>query len=183
MSVRLRLTLWYAGLTALALILSSLALYVVLQQALTAETDSFLESKARDLAASTQIVGGPLYAEVRLPDLDRFVEADVYAQVINKDGNVLDESMSMDAAGLPMDPNAVAVALRGQTSVQTVTIRGLHIRVYTTAFYVHQNQPLVLEVGRNFQPIEDTLNWLQRALAIGDLILVALASGVGWWIA
>ncbi|HUX86672.1 MAG TPA: ATP-binding protein [Chloroflexota bacterium] len=183
MSVRLRLTLWYAGLTVLALVLSSLVLYVVLEQTLTAETDNFLASKARDLAASTQIVGGPLYSEVRLPDLDRFIEADVYAQVIGPGSNVLDESMSMGGAGLPMDPTDVSVALHGGTTVKTVTIRGLPIRVFTTAFYVHQNQPLVLQVGRSFQPIEDTLNWLQHALALGDLILVALTGGVGWWIA
>lgn len=183
MSVRVRLTLWYAGLTALVLILASIALYVVLDQTMTQETDAFLASKARDLGASIQIVGGPLYSEVRLPDLDRFVEADVYAQVLGRDGNILDESMSMDGDGLPMDPNGVTLATHNQTSFRTVIIRGLPIRVYSTPIIIQGGTPIVLEVGRNFEPIQDTLNGLQRALLIGDVILVALASAVGWWIA
>src|SRR6185437_13646746 len=180
MSIRLRLTLWYAGLMALTLILSSIALYVVLNQATTADTDAFLQSKARDLAASTQIIGGPCAFYARLPDLDRFVEADVYAQVIGC-GKVLDESMSMGDSRIPLDSTAMSVAEQGTSSFRTVTVRGLRIRVYTMPVLVRGGAPLILEVGRTFERVEDTIIWLQRALLIGDTILLALASAVGWW--
>jgi two-component system OmpR family sensor kinase len=182
MSVRLRLTLWYAGLTALTLIISSIALYFVLNEALTAETDAFLESKAHDLAASTQIipVGGPCDVYAHLPDLDRFVEGDVYAQVIGCKG-LIDESMSMGGAGAPMDPQSLPLAARGQGTFSTVTIRGLRIRVYTMPIVVRGTSPLILEVGRTFERVEQTMVWLQRFLLIGDLAVLALASAVGWW--
>jgi len=71
-SVRLRLTLWYTALTALTMVLSSLILYVVLQQTLTTDADAFLRGKAVDLTASIQVIGGPTAYWVHLPDLDRF---------------------------------------------------------------------------------------------------------------
>ena len=180
MSIRLRLTLWYAGLMALTLILSSIALYVVLNRATTADTDAFLQSKARDLAASTQIIGGPCAFYARLPDLDRFVEADVYAQVIGC-GKVLDESMNMGDSRIPLDSAVLSAAENGTSSFRTVTVRGVRIRVYTMPVLVRGGAPLILEVGRTFERVEDTIIWLQRALLIGDTILLALASAVGWW--
>src|SRR5579885_1458976 len=180
MSIRLRLTLWYAGLMALTLILSSIALYLALNQATTADTDTFLQSKARDLAVSTQIIGGPCTFYARLPDLDRFVEADVYAQVLGC-GRVLDESMNMADSRNPLDSTSLSAAARGQSSFHTIRVRGVRIRVYTMPLEVRQGSPLILEVGRTFERVEDTITWLQRALLVGDVVLLALASAVGWW--
>ncbi len=180
MSIRLRLTLWYAGLMALTLILSSIALYLALNQATTADTDTFLQSKARDLAVSTQIIGGPCTFYARLPDLDRFVEADVYAQVLGC-GRVLDESMNMADSRSPLDSTSLSAAERGQSSFHTIRVRGVRIRVYTMPLEVRQGSPLILEVGRTFERVEDTITWLQRALLVGDVVLLALASAVGWW--
>ena len=63
MSVRLRLTLWYAALMATTLILGSMALYVALDRNMVFETDAFLQSKARDLSART---GGVTMAQLLL---------------------------------------------------------------------------------------------------------------------
>ena len=100
MSVRLRLTLLYGALTSVTLIISSILLYVVLYQTMMMETDTFLQSKARDLGASTQVIGGPAAYWVRLPDLDRFVESDVYAPILSQDGDILDEQMIRLVDGL-----------------------------------------------------------------------------------
>lgn len=181
MSVRLRLTLWYAGLMALTLIISSIALYAVLHEALILDTDTFLQVKARDLTISTQIIkGGPCLFYAHMPGLDRFVEADVYAQLIGCD-KILDESMSMGDAAVPMDPQSVAAAQQGQSTYRTVTMRGVRIRVYTVPIPVRGGAPLILEIGRTFDRVEQTLVWLQRALLIGGLAILALASAVGWW--
>ncbi len=187
MSVRLRLTLWYAGLTALTLVLSSLILYVVLEQTMTLDTDVFLQNEARDLSANTRLIGGPAIFNVRLPDLDRFVEAGVYAQILTVDGEILDQSPSMGNYALPLDPASVVPGSQGQRSARTVTIRGLRIRVVTLPFRLPGDAAggpyHVLQVGRAFGRDEATLIWLQRALLIGDLGLVILATGVGWWMA
>src|SRR5713226_10227990 len=103
MSVRLRLTLLYGSLTAVTLIVSSLLLYLVLDQIMTSETNSFLRSKAQDIGASTQVIGGPGAVWVRLPDLDRFSEADVYVQVLDDSGKIIDESPNLGSYGLPLD--------------------------------------------------------------------------------
>lgn len=187
MSIRLRLTLWYAALTAITLIISSVVLYVVLDQAMTAATDTFLRTKAYDLGASTQVIGGPGAFWIRLPDVDRFVEADVYAQILGATGQILDESSSMGGYDLPMAPQDLSAGIHGQTTVRTVTIRGIRIRVGTVPLRLPGESvdgPFhVLQVGRAFDPVEATLTWLQRTLLVGDTILVVLAGGVGWLMA
>ncbi len=185
MSIRLRLTFWYAALTAITLIISSVVLYVVLDQTMTAATDAFLQTKAYDLGASTQVLGGPSTFWVRLPDVDRFVEADVYAQVLGESGEILDESPSMGSYDLAMSPQDVTAGIHGQTANRTVTIRGIRIRVDTVPLRLpgeSANGPFhVLQVGRAFDPVESTLTWLQRSLLVGDTILVLLAGAVGWF--
>src|SRR5258707_4248984 len=116
MSVRQRLTAWYAALTAITLIVSSLILYLVLQQSLNLDSDAFLTTKASEIGAGTQIVGGPATFWVRLPDQDRFVESDVYVQVLNRDGEILDESPNLGSYGTPMDPLAVSAGATGHIS-------------------------------------------------------------------
>lgn len=188
MSVRLRLTLWYTILTILTIVTTSAILYAVLHQTISADTDAFLASKAQDLVASIRITpsgsGGTSRYYALLPvDVDRFVEADVYAQELSLDGAVLDESMNMSGYGMPMDPTALAAAQRGQASFRTVTIREIHIRVYTRPLILPGYPPLVLQVGRAIDPIETTLTRLQRALLIGDGMIALIACGLGWWMA
>jgi signal transduction histidine kinase len=160
---------------------------VVLYQTMTTETDAFLQSKARDLGASTQVIGTPSAYWVRLPDLDRFVESDVYAQILSQDGDILDESMSMGSYGLPMDPPAVAPGIAGESNARTVTIRGVEIRVDTVPLRLPgatSTGPFhVLQVGRSFGRTEAALNSLQRTLLVGDVIVILLAVVVGWWMA
>jgi signal transduction histidine kinase len=183
LSIRLRLTLWYAALTAITLILASMVLYVVLYQTLTSETDTFLRSKARDLGASIQVIGGPRVYYAVLPDLDRFVEADVYAEILSARGDVLNESPSMGGFGLPLDPQAIDLAAHGQTTLSTVTIRGVRIRVDTVPLQLPGGTVQVLQVGRQLGRVDEALTRLQRVLLGGILGLVLLAAGVGWWMA
>lgn len=188
MSVRLRLTLWYTVLTIVTMVVTSVILYAVLHQTISADTDAFLASKARDLIASIRITpsasGGTSRYYALLPvDVDRFVEADVYAQELGPDGTVLDESMNMGGYGLPMDPTSLEAARRGEVSFRTVTIRDIHIRVYTRSLVLPGYPPLILQVGRAIDPIETTLTRLQRALLIGDGVVALIACGVGWWMA
>lgn len=186
MSVRLRLTLWYAGLMTLTLVTLSVLLYFVLHEAMTIETDTFLESKANDLAVSIHILSElppPPLAGHLLPDPDRFAEGDVYAQLLTPSGMIIDQSSSLGDVHQPMDPSALARAQRGETSFQTVLIQGVRVRVYTLPVAGRNGRRLVLQVGRSFERIERTMNWLQRELFVGDLALIILASAVGWWMA
>jgi len=188
MSVRLRLTLWYTVLTAVTMVISSVILYVVLRQTINADTDAFLASKAHDLAASIQIIpvksGNQIVHYVApLPDVDRFAEADVYAQELDVTGSILDESMNMGSYGQPLDPAGLVKALHGQTAYGTVAIRGIRLRVFTMPLKLPGYPNRVLQVARAVDPVESTLTRLQRALLIGDALVALIACGLGWWMA
>ena len=188
MSIRLRLTLWYTILTAVTMVISSLILYVVLRQTINADTDAFLASKAHDLAASIQIIpvqsGNQIVHYVApLPDVDRFAEADVYAQELDATGSVLDESSNMANYGQPMDPSGLVEALHGTPTYRSVEIRGVRLRVYTMLLKLPGYPNRVLQVARTVDSVETTLTRLQRALLVGDGLVALIACGLGWWMA
>ena len=54
-SLRFRLTLWYTGVLAALLLLASALLYGGVSHTLQAETDSFLASHARSIAAADPV--------------------------------------------------------------------------------------------------------------------------------
>jgi signal transduction histidine kinase len=81
-----------------------------------------------------------------------------------------------------MDAAAVGPATRGQATLNTVTVRGVRIRVYTTPVILGSLR-FVLEVGRSYGTVEATLRRLATALAIGDVVLILIAAGFGWWMA
>ena len=56
--IRWRLTLWYAGLLALVIVLFSLTLYVGLRQMLNSALDDSLHQQAALVASTIQVVDG-----------------------------------------------------------------------------------------------------------------------------
>lgn len=183
MSVRLRLTLWYTTLTAIIVLASSILLYVILQRNLVSENDSFLEHEALNLAANIHVTGGPAVYQVWLPPRDRFLEPEVYAQIIRGDGQVLDESPEMGQPKRPLDPEAVATAMNGATTLRPVTVQRVRLRVLTMPISLGGNNRVVLEVGRDFGRVEDTLARLERLLIVGDAAVILVAAASGWWMA
>lgn len=183
MSVRLRLTLWYAALTAIILLVGSLILYVVLRQNLVSETDSFLQHEAFDLAANVTVTGGPSVYQVWLPPRDQFLEPNVYAQIIRGDGQVLDETPSLGQPERPLDPDAVGPAMKGQVILRTITVRGVRLRVLAIPMSPGGNDRVVLEVAQDFEGIEETLSRLESFLLIGDAGVLLICAAFGWWMA
>jgi signal transduction histidine kinase len=167
--------------TAVILVVASLILYVVLRQNLVGETDSFLQREALDLAANVRITGGPGVYQVWLPARDRFLEPNVYAQIIQGDGQVLDESPAMGQPERPLDPAAVGPAMNGQITLRTSTVQGLRLRVLTIPMSLGGNERVVLEVAQDFGSIEQTLDRLARLLVIGDAGVILIAAAFGWW--
>src|SRR5438105_3638648 len=125
MSLRLRLTLWYTGILALALLLVSVAVYFTLSFTLNQQINQFLNSRAQQYARALLpgAAGGP-----RGPAFVRELVAnavvgsnpDTYAQFVAPDGTPQSFTNNLPA-GWPLDKNLVDDVLKtGQAASRTV---------------------------------------------------------------
>src|SRR5215207_3101323 len=103
MSLRLRLALWYGGLTGLAIVLVCLLAYAIHSRAHYDEIDGMLTSAAEHIADEYLLAATPAERAARMA---ASISVGLLVRVHAADGTVVAESP--DAAGLPpIDPAAV----------------------------------------------------------------------------
>ncbi|MEW5762395.1 MAG: HAMP domain-containing sensor histidine kinase [Bacillota bacterium] len=183
LSLRWRLTLIYTGVLALTLLLFSLTLYAVLQRNLLRETDRTLALRAAELAYRPQTPRGPAWRRMLLPPhFSVFANPDVYLQVVDKAGEVIEKSPNLGTETLPVTPDVVARAVQEGAFFQTVPANGERLRVYNLPLAAG-GAAAVLQVGRSLEPVYGVLDRLVRLLLLVGLTVVALATSAGYYLA
>ena len=160
MTFRVRLTLVAATAVALAVVLSSAVVYVIVRDQLRSQVDAAL----RDRAGETQIRGRLL-----LPEPGPILGGPVgYVQAVNEDGATLLPA----GAEIPIPVNERVLAVASGNSGEFFTdetIRGVHVRVLTFP----ARPGWALQVLRPLDEVDSTLDRLRTFL-----ILIALG-GIG----
>src|SRR5438067_1836234 len=85
MSLRLRLTLWYSGILAAALLLVCLAVYLTLSFTLNQQTNQFLSARAQQYARALILAGNAGRTSFIRDQIATF-NPDAYAQFVTPDG-------------------------------------------------------------------------------------------------
>jgi signal transduction histidine kinase len=190
MSIRLRLTLWYAAVMAFTLIGGSVALYLVLAfNVLQPAGDQLLASRGNGLASglARRALQAPASGESRRPLLppafSSLAEGDLSASVKGPAGDTLERSANLGEADLPLSDSARTAALDGQPSFESATVQGVPLRLYTAPVVANGQAAGFVQVARSTRDIDQTLSSLRRALLIGNSILVLLGAVVGWFLA
>src|SRR5262244_1593302 len=182
-SIRFRLTVWYAGLLALLLLLFGASTYLGLRHYLNQTLNESLGRQARQIGESFLIdvaTGGEGYVisevnEHYAPELNnRFV------RVTRADGSV------MYVSGKPkessFDPSAVSAvgAPVDRDYVREVHAPGGELMIYTHPFTERTGQRFLIEVGAPYEQVEVVLYGLLLALALGLPLTVIVAISGGW---
>src|SRR5262249_15458523 len=182
-SIRFRLTVWYAGLLALLLLLFGASTYLGLRHYLNQTLNESLGRQARQIGESFLIdvaTGGEGYViseinEHYAPELNnRFV------RVTRADGSVLYVS------GKPkenrFDPAAVSAVGGpvGRDFVRETHVPGGVLLIYTHPFTERTGQRFLIEVGAPYEQVEVVLYGLLLALALGLPLTVIVAISGGW---
>jgi two-component system, OmpR family, sensor kinase len=189
MSLRLRLTLWYTGILAAALLLVSIAVYFTLSFTLNQQTNQFLNARAQQFAVALRPAPngppnrGTLIREV-ISNAVAAANPDTYAQFVGPDGVALSHTSNLPA-GWPLDKNIVDGALHsGDDFQQTVRTGDVVLRIDNIPLSTPDNQPLgVLQIGRDVSQQEASLAGLRRVLALASLSGIVVAFGAGWIVA
>jgi signal transduction histidine kinase len=170
LSLRLKLTLAFAGVSAVLLGGLALALYFSFESGLDAGIDRSLQARAAELSALARsarpsVAGRPHLAE----------SSGAFAQILSARGTVIDAT-----AGLRHEP---LLRAREIASLDGQTLLGGGDNSRLLAWPLHATGGEVLVVGVSLSQRDHALNVLGDLLFIGGPLMLLLSSGAAYWVA
>jgi heavy metal sensor kinase len=179
-SVRIRLTLWYAGVLALSLIAFALVIYYAAGNIFHERQDESLRSTAQTVASAyleelgethtSSKAGEVVLAEITFPNR--------YVQLTDNTGNPIAASANLAGFTIAI-PSAVLADARAR-GFSHASVNGL--RVTVVPFSSDQTLGFAA-VAEPLSVIEDGLSELRRDLFAGVLLVLLLASAGGYFLA
>ena len=184
---RWRLTLWFAGVLAVIIVVIGTAVLYTGRHVLFDQVDDDLvaraERESRPLAERLvqRIRNGGQLSGVKIGPA--FTAGGYFYAVTGPNGNVIGSTPNADPAGLASE-DTVQESFNGSTAfVDTTSSEGEHLRVYLMPLGRGQDSRFVLQVGRSTEPERDALRRLTLVLVAGGGAGVLLALGAGFWLA
>jgi len=179
-SVRVRLTLWYAGVLALSLIVFALVIYYAAGNIFHERQDESLRSTAQTVASayveefgeahSLAKAGEIVLAEITFPNR--------YVQLTDHTGNPIASSANLSGSTIAI-PSSVLVESRAR-GFSHATVNGLRVTVVPLSL----DQTLgYAAVAEPLSVVEDGLSELRRDLFAGVFLVLLLASAGGYFLA
>jgi heavy metal sensor kinase len=182
MSLSVRLTLWYAAITAAVLLIATVIVYLAVAGNLQRDLDAELAAAGERLSGTLVVREAFPFRSLRLvlPDLNTFAGADLLVQVIDVRGALLDRSESLGRTVLPLDPPLQRALADGQPRYTTLALPGGRLRVYLHPLTIEGQLVGAVLVARPLAPLDSAQARLLQALVAVDLVLLLAAAGAGW---
>lgn len=184
--VRWRLVAWSAGLTAAVLLVLGIALYVGVQASLAAASQAQLQAQADRVGTfvaqlpegglSGPPPRGPNGPPLGAPEFGGPGGGTI--SIIVDDEGRFAGGAPQGTSGLPVE-EGVTVALAGGTDVRLASVEGTPVRVLSEPVEI-DGQPYVIQVVADRTAEQRTLTTLLVVLAVGGLVALGLAAGVGF---
>jgi len=181
MSIRLRLTVWYAAVLAVSLILFSVLLYNALDRVGDADANNSLAEKAEDVARALRVRGELSFLPRRatLPRSSSLASPTVYVQLLDPTGRIVERSDNLGEDSLPVPADSLEAGRAVEPHYDTVFVSGEEVRLYTVPVEVNGSLVGFIQVGRSLNFYNRTLSWLGSLLVVIGAAMVIVASGVG----
>ena len=184
MSLRVRLTLWFTAILAIALVLFGVLVYALLSGELHSDVDAAVENKAHDAALSVRYENQQFFVptRIRVPE-SQFRAPTLYTQIRDAEGTSVWRSDTLQGSDLPLSEATLRMARDGSPVLETVFQAGQAVRLYTAPILISGRLVGYVQVGRNLTDIDGALRQLRIWLLVSIAIALALAAGGGWLLA
>lgn len=173
MTLRARLTLWYAAIMAVGLFFYGAAVYSILVYSMTQQVDEMLARTADDIRQTfRRDVRGVSFSALALD-----MTARIYAQVWDAEGELVARNAPL------LDEPLDAARLEGTGSVlSTVRLDGIPLRVLTYPLVTSPEGELVgyLQLAASLQTVEAARQLVLSVLVVGGVLAVGFAALSGW---
>jgi len=175
--IRLRLTLVFAVIMAVVLLLAGWLVYARVSTNLDNALDEQLRSRAQDVSALVRRDGSLKSTHGTLIE-----RGETFAELLNMNGSVIDATSLVGRK--PLIPPELARTLRGPAFIDRSSVPGLDEPARMLALPVQRGQSrLVLVVGATRANRTETLLSLRNAFLIGGPLALILASLAGYGLA
>lgn len=180
-SLRLRLTLWYLGLTLTVLLAFDLVSYWILSNSLQGEIDHTLAERANHVSDALAVVPNRPIAGIAPEATDEFRSPGVYVQILDVNGNVMARSFNLGRQQLPVGAAERQQALLTE-EYRTVEVDGQPVRLYYRPLRRDGVTVGAVQVGQSLTGLESTLSRLRLIYAIGTGFILLVGFAGSWWI-
>jgi two-component system, OmpR family, sensor histidine kinase CiaH len=184
---RWRLTLSFAGVLALIIVLIGVAVLYTGRRLLFDQVND-------DLTARAERESRPLAERLlqrardggQLSGIDigpAFTAGGYFYALTSANGNVIGSTSNADPAALADQTSINETLTGGPSFVDSESSEGEQLRLYLLPVGSRQQARFVLQVGRSTEPEREALRRLTLVLAAGGVAGVVLALGAGFWLA
>jgi heavy metal sensor kinase len=189
LSIRTRLTLWYASLLAASLIAFGATVYYSLFKVFTDDVDRQINSVA---GMMVHAVIGPRGRLIVPRDFDLILErffgirtTGNFIQILSPEGVVHGKSSTLEGFILHLSEKAHGSVRRGETTYEIVDTLGRYpVRVVTKPVIIKEKGLVaIIQVGSSLEGLERMYYYIVYVFAIGTAFVVLLASTGGWLLA
>jgi heavy metal sensor kinase len=182
--VRWRLTLWFAGLLALVMVLFGGTVYLVLRQQLYERFDEQLLNQASLMLAAVRVVDETLTLD---PSMAVVADGEYFLRLLDAEGTTLFETEDSDTSGVPLDQDVLAAALSGRTEYSAALDEDNEIlrliSVPVRPDDAEGDVSGVLQVGLDRDEIDEPLAGLLGALTLAGPVVLLFAAAGGYLLA
>jgi signal transduction histidine kinase len=195
MSIRLRLTLLYSVILTLTLFAFGGLLYLRQYQDTIEIEKQFLTDMGERFAAGrrpppdSDPSGQPPGPEPpeQPPDLDASEQRDDfgggYLVRRSPDGQEILDLRTPDDVVLPLSDSALRAVQNGETWMETATVDGERLLIYTVPILVDGQLTEILQMGRSLTTRDQSISALGMNLLIAGIVAIVVAFGLGWVLA
>jgi two-component system OmpR family sensor kinase len=195
MSIRLRLTLLYSAILTLTLFAFGALLYVRQYQETLEIEKQFLIDRGERFADSrrpppdSEPSGQPPGPEPSglLPDGNPSGQPDDFAggYLVRRsaDGQEILDLQTPGDVILPLSDDAFQAAQDGETWMETATVEGERVLIYTVPILVEGQLTEILQMGRSLTTREQSISALGGNLLLAGIVAIVVAFGLGWVLA
>ncbi|MBI4336839.1 MAG: HAMP domain-containing protein [Chloroflexi bacterium] len=188
MSLRLRLTLWYAVVLAAVLLMVFFSLQRFLNSWLLAEVDSRLESYAQEISSAistSRAEGGATYQRVvRSIAREGFGAVPLFARVVSPDGEMVAFTLDMPTEFAPPDREALARVVSQGPFFDTGRARdGGELRLYSVPLEEGGRVNMVVQVGESLRAVASAITKLRQILIVASVVALVAAAMTGYLLA
>ena len=187
MSIRLRLTLLYTAILTLTLLAFGGLLYLRQYQDTLEIEKQFLIGMGDRVADGRQRPPPESDPSRQPPDFGARGPSDDYAGGYwvrrSPDGEEILDLRAPGDAELPLSDDAFQAAQEGETWMETATVDGDRVLIYTVPILVDGQLTEILQMGRSLTTRDQSINALGVNLLIAGTVAVIVAFGLGWVLA
>ena len=177
-----RLTLWYAGIFAVFACISFLLFYSFITSVLQERTDQELRGQARRFSTLLATEGVEAINNSAVIEAQAAGVKKVFFRFLNLNGTAFSSSNMSYWTDIPVNGAAIEQLGRGESAVfETITIpnRSDQVRI----LYALLSPIIVAQVGQAMESQSRFVEAFKRIFIITITVLIAVAAGVGWFMA